>query len=345
MYEAVADLPLVVEDVTFERRERDTSGGFTRVTTVFELRGADAVGRGEDVTYDAADHDRLAADPPALPTGEYTFDEYSAALGDADLFPEPPETERSRHYRRWAAESAALDLALRQAGTTLGDALNRTYDPVRFVVSTRLGDPPTADRITEWLEVDPAVEFKLDPTPDWDADLIDALAATDAVRVLDFKSHYEDTEVGQPADPALYERVRRGFPDAVLEDPLLTDETRPVLAGAEERLSWDLPVTGVESVRALPVEPRWLNCKPSRFGTVASLFDFLAYCEREGIALYGGGQYELGVGRDQIQAIASLCYPDGPNDVAPRGYNDPEPRADLPGSPLDPPVGFGVRGA
>ena len=37
--------------------------------------------------------------------------------------------------------------------------------------------------------------------------------------------------------------------------------------------------------------------------------------------LYGGGQFELGVGRDQIEALASLFYPDGPNDVAPREYH------------------------
>ncbi len=343
MYDEVADLPLVVDEVGFERLERDTSGGFVRATTVVELSGDGHTGRGEDVTYDTADHDRLAAKPPALPTGEFTFEGYSAALDDVELFPDPPGADRFRHYRRWAVESAALDLALRQVDTTLGEALGRTYDPVRFVVSTRLGEPPTADRIEAWLDIDPGIEFKLDPTPEWDGDLIEALATTGAVRALDFKNHYDDPEVAQPPDPALYERVRDGFPDAVLEDAKLTDETRPALSGAEGRLSWDLSITSVESVRELPVEPRWLNCKPSRFGTVESLFDFLAYCEAEGIALYGGGQYELGVGRDGIQALASLFYADSPNDVAPSGYNDPEPREGLPASPLDPPVGFGVR--
>ena len=50
-----------------------------------------------------------------------------------------------------------------------------------------------------------------------------------------------------------------------------------------------------------------------------------------------------GPGRGQIQYLASLFHPDGPNDVAPGPYNDPEPTAGLPGSPLPPrpaPTGF-----
>ena len=38
------------------------------------------------------------------------------------------------------------------------------------------------------------------------------------------------------------------------------------------------------------------------------LFDFYDACEREGIGLYGGGQFELGPGRDQIQLLASLFH-------------------------------------
>ena len=33
--------------------------------------------------------------------------------------------------------------------------------------------------------------------------------------------------------------------------------------------------------------------------------------------MYGGGMGENGVGRGQIQLLASLFHPDGPNDVAP----------------------------
>ena len=36
--------------------------------------------------------------------------------------------------------------------------------------------------------------------------------------------------------------------------------------------------------------------------------------------MYGGGQFELGPGRGQIQYLASVFHPDGPNDVAPTGF-------------------------
>ncbi|ESP88955.1 hypothetical protein [Candidatus Halobonum tyrrellensis] len=363
-YDAVADLPLTVESVSLRRRARDTSSGFERVSTTFRLRGGGELGRGEDVTYDAEDHDALfesvddaggasdgaaagtASDAPAdrpaavdftgVLEGEWTFDGFSAHLDGVDLFPtRDPERETARPYRRWAVESAALDLALRQADTHLGAAVGRERDPVNFVASTRLGDPPTADRVTTLTERVPGIGFKLDPTADWTDEVVAALPG-DRVRILDFKGLYEGTEVDQAPDADFYERMLRAFPDAVVEDPGLTDETRPLFDGEADRVSWDYPVTGVESVESLPFEPRWLNVKPSRFGTVAALFDTLEWADDRGVSLYGGGQFELGVGRSQLHLLASLFYPDGPNDVAPGAYNDPVVPERLPAPPLAP---------
>jgi hypothetical protein len=59
--------------------------------------------------------------------------------------------------------------------------------------------------------------------------------------------------------------------------------------------------------------------------------------------MYGGGMGELGVGRGQIQLLASLFHADAPNDVAPVGYNATALPNDLPSSPLPPrsaPIGF-----
>ncbi len=338
LYDAIADLSLRIEDCTLSRRERDTSSGFTRVSTVISLSGDGETGTGEDVTYETEDHDALLeAGPPDL-DGEDTLGEFSERVGSLDLFPRGPGREDFRDYRRWGFESAALDLALRQADTDLASALDRRYDPVRFIASTRLGEPPTADRVERFLEHDPDLEFKLDPESAWSDGLIDRLAETGAVRTLDLKGHYEGTEVDQEPDPDLYERVLGAFPDAVIEDPALTDETRPVFEGHEDRVSWDAPIHGVGSVEALPWEPSWLNVKPSRFGSVESLFETIEYCFDRGITMYGGGQMELDVGRGQIQALASLFYPDNPNDVAPSAYNDPEVVEGLPSSPLDPPA-------
>lgn len=329
-YGRVADLPLSIDGVEYERRERETAK-FTRATTVVSLSGGGEVGRGEDVTYEADLHPV----PDAVDlAGEYTLDSFAGELADRDLFPgEEVDHETYWNYRRWAFESAALDLALRQADTHLGVVLDREYDPVRFVASPVLVDPPSVDPLREWTGLDPNLAFKLDADDGWTPDLVSDLAGLD-VRVVDFKAHYEDEDVAGSADPDLYRRVVEAFPDAVLEDPAWTDETREALVPARDRVSWDYPITGVGSVRELPFEPSWLNVKPSRFGSVESLLETIAFCEERAIRMYGGGQFELGVGRRQLHLLASLFYPGSPNDVAPTGYNDPDPPDDLPGSPL-----------
>ncbi|MEY7848752.1 hypothetical protein AB7C87_06055 [Natrarchaeobius sp. A-rgal3] len=350
-YDRIADLPLEIESVSTERKSRDTSSEFTRVTTLISLAGpggdsADdrSSGIGEDVTYEADHHDALASTGLPDLTGEYTVDSFSTRLEDVDLFSgDAPDREVFRNYRRWGVESAALDLALRQAGTDLASRLERSLEPVTFVASTRLGDPPTVDRLEALRERVPDLAFKLDPTPSWDEELIEAIGeavGTDAIRILDLKGQYEGTEVDVPTDPDLYERVIEAFPEAVLEDPALTDETERLFDDPDvrSRTSWDAPIHGLEDVEALPWEPGWLNVKPSRFGSLESLFETIAHCDERGIRLYGGGQFELGVGRGQLQTIASLCYPDGPNDVAPRAYNEATVGDGLPASPLEPPV-------
>lgn len=304
------------------------------------MEGGGLEGRGEDVTYDAEDHDLF---PLGLELGTcHTLDEASRLLGETDLFPEKaPVREPSRDYRRWALESALLDLALRQAGVSLGEAVDRPYRPVRFVISTRLDIRP-------WLAIDPALEFKLDPTNDWEPETMAEIAATGRVRTLDFKAFYTDTIVDQEPDANLYRACAELFPDAVLEDPALSGSAWEALGGAEERLSFDAPIHSLADVDALPVPARFLNIKPSRFGSLARLLECIEASEARGTTMYGGGQFELGVGRGQIQTLASLFYPDSPNDVAPGEYNAPEPRAGLPPSPLAPPgkpIGFGWESA
>ena len=71
-----------------------------------------------------------------------------------------------------------------------------------------------------------------------------------------------------------------------------------------DRITWDAPIHSWADVEALPFAPRCLNSKPSRFGSVERLFEFYDRCEEQGISLYGGGQFELNVGRGQIQLLA-----------------------------------------
>jgi hypothetical protein len=314
LWDRLAGLELVVEGISTERRSVDVSTQFTRVTTAVTLSGARADGRGEDVTYQAEEHDTF---PLVEAPGRTTLADFSESL----------EPMGFGDYRRWAWESAALDLALRQNDLSLGAALGREYRPTRFVVSTR-GDA------FAWLAAAPELELKLDPDNEWERAFMERLAATDRVRVLDLKAYYHGTAVDVVPDPDLYRAVVEIFPDVVIEDASLQGECGKVLQGEERRLSFDAPIHSAGDVRALAVEPGWMNIKPSRFGTAERLLECIEYCDEKGIHLYGGGQFELGVGRHQIQVLASLFYPDGPNDVAPSDYNIGEPRTGLPRSPL-----------
>ena len=90
----------------------------------------------------------------------------------------------------------------------------------------------------------------------------------------------------------------------------------------------------MEDIEALPFAPKMVNIKPSRFGSLRVLFRGYDYVAEHGIGAYSGGQFELGAGRGQAQYLSSLFHPDGPNDLAPGGYDDPEPAPGLPESPL-----------
>jgi L-alanine-DL-glutamate epimerase-like enolase superfamily enzyme len=344
-YEKLSGLTLQVDSYELEPLERQVSSEFTRLSTVIHLRGGGHDGVGEDVTYDALDHVALQDAGPTLPlAGEWTIDAFAAKVAELDLFPSEPVRAVSRLYRRWAFESAALDLALRQAGTSLAQALGRESRPVTFVVSLRLGRPPSLDPVSRRLAMYPTLRFKLDPTSDWSDELIAALVETGAVDSVDFKGMYVGTVVDQPADPDLYRRVVEAFPAAWIEDPALTDETRAVLAGHEDRITWDAPIHSIADIEALPFPPRMVNVKPSRFGSLEQLCDCYDYLAERGIGAYGGGQFELGPGRGQIQYLASLFHPDTPNDVAPGAYNFPETPPGLPSSPLPPqPSDVGFR--
>jgi hypothetical protein len=343
LYDALRHLPLTIEEVQTEVVMRAISPEFTRKTTLVRLmrdvnrRGVGVEGHGEDVTYAPEEHE-----PHRWPqldlVGEWTIESFSGRLEEADLFPHgEPDQAAYRDYRRWAYESAALDLALRQGYQSLDEALGREWRPVRFVSSTR------ATGLDAWLELYPELHFKLDPTPEWTEGLIAELAARGNVDVVDLKGAYKGTPVDNPPDADLYQRVAEAFPNAWIEDPALTPETDEVLEPYRDRITWDALIHAWADVEALPFAPRCLNVKPSRFGTLERLLEFYGRCAEAEITMYGGGQFELGVGRGQIQLLASLFSADGPNDVAPGGYNDPEPRAGLETSPLAPnaePIGF-----
>jgi hypothetical protein len=345
LWPRLADLPLVVESCDYDDLRAVLSQQFNRVTTHVRLIGGGADGLGEDVSVMEEDGTSLHEARPALGLeGEWTLATFSDHLATLDLFVKPPEWEGALRWRRWAFESAALDLALRQAGRALHDALGLEPQPVRFVNSLGLGEQPSIEPVRRRLERSPGVRFKLDAEATWSPELVDDVAATGAVDTIDFKGQY-GIEVKDPeALGALYDRVLAAFPDAYLEDPHDLPEIARRLGGHAERVSYDAPIRDAGDIGATPLPARVVNVKPSRIGSVRALLEVYARCARERRPMYGGGMGELGVGRGQIELLAALFHADAPNDVAPSAYNEDDPAGGLPASPLAPrPEATGFR--
>jgi hypothetical protein len=298
------------------------------------LAGAGADGLGEDVSVFREDGTTLHETRPSLPLeGEWTLAGFSEHLRTLQLWPEPPEWDVGLRLRAWAFESAALDLALRQAGRSLHDVLG-------------LEPEPSIEPLRRRLARSPGVRFKLDAEATWAPALVDEVAATGAVDTIDFKGQY-GFEVDDPqALGSLYDHVLAAFPDAYLEDPHDLPEIAERLGQHLDRVSYDAPIRSAEDIGATPLAGRAVNVKPSRIGSLRALLEVYARCARERRPMYGGGMGELGVGRGQIELLAALFHADAPNDVAPSAYNEDDPPGELPASPLAPrPATTGFRWA
>ena len=146
LWPKLAELPLVVEGYELDTLTAEMANGQVRTTILVRIHGAGHDGLGEDVGVMPDDEDPLAKVPAALPlAGEWTLERFCDHLATVEQWPEPPQWDLARLWRNWAFESAALDLALRQAGRPLHEVLEREPRPLRFVNSLGLGDPP-ADR-------------------------------------------------------------------------------------------------------------------------------------------------------------------------------------------------------
>jgi len=347
LWPRLAGLPLVIEACEYDRLHAVLAFEFERVTTHVRLAGAGAEGLGEDVSPFREDGTTLHEMQLALPlAGEWTLGGFCEHLATLSLFPEPPEWAVAVRFRNWAFESAALDLALRQASRSLHDVLGLEPQPVRFVNSLGLGKEPTIEPLQRRLARSPGVRFKLDAEATWAPSLVDEVAATGAVDTIDFKGHY-GIEVKDPdALGALYDHVLAAFPDAYLEDPHDLPEVARRLGDQLERVSYDSPIKSAADIGATPLAARVVNVKPSRIGSLRALLEVYARCARERRPMYGCGMGELGVGRGQVELLAALFHADAPNDVAPSAYNEDDPPGGLPPSPLEPrPEATGFRWA
>ena len=334
LWPRLAGLPLVVDGCEYERLHAVLAYAFERVTTHVRLVGTGTDGLGEDVSVFREDGTTLHETRPSLSLeGEWTLAGFCDHLASLELWPEPPEWDAALRFRNWAFESAALDLALRQAGRSLHEVLGLEPQPVRFVNSLGLGKEPSIDPVRRRLARFPGIRFKLDAEATWAPALVEAVAATGAVDTIDFKGHYGFEVSDREALGALYDHVLAAFPDTYLEDPHDLPEIAERLGDHLARVSYDSPIHSAEDIGATPLAARVVNVKPSRIGGLRPLFDVYARCERERRPMYGGGMGELGVGRGQIELLAALFHADAPNDVAPRAYNEDDPPGEPAGQP------------
>src|SRR3954469_13898258 len=326
LWPRLAELPLVVESCEYDRLHAVLAHEFQRVTTHVRLAGAGTDGLGEDVSVHVEDGASLHETQPTLPlAGEWTLAGFCNHVATLDMWPKPPEWAAARRWRNWAFESAALDLALRQAGRALHEVLGLEPRPVRFVNSLGLGEQPSIEPVRRRLARSPGVRFKLDAEATWSSALVDEVAGTGAVDTIDFKGQYGFGAEDPEALGALYDRVLAAFPDAYLEDPHDLPEIARRLGDHVERVSYDAPIHTAADIGATALPARVVNVKPSRIGSLRALFEVYARCARERRPTDGGGGGELGVGRGQIELLAALFHADAPNDVAPSAYNEDDP--------------------
>src|ERR687897_510671 len=179
LWPRLAELPLVIEAWGYDRLHAVFAHEFERITTHVRLAGEGTDGLGEDISIFREDGTALHETCPALALeGEWTLAGFCDHLATLELWPEPPEWHGALHFRNWAFESAALDLALRQAGRPLHDVLGLEPQPVRFVNSLGLGEEPSIEPLRKRIARSPGVRFKLDAESTWAPALIDEVAAT-----------------------------------------------------------------------------------------------------------------------------------------------------------------------
>jgi hypothetical protein len=256
LWSAVKDLPIAIESYSFEALVPSGPTGLEdHSTTQLRLQGRGEEGVGEQVGMADAQESLRASDFPL--TGDWaTLAGFLDHVEEIDMWPEPPEYELQRNWRRWTFESAALDLALRQSATSLPDVLGRTPQPVRFVNSFGLGDPPDIDKVAKRRAMHPTVGFKLDVAPSWTQEIMDRVAAVEGVATIDFKGQYGLEVKDEAALLAMYERTLATFNEVVFEDPHDHPAVLELLTPIADRVSYDAPITSVASIGATPVKVR-----------------------------------------------------------------------------------------
>lgn len=280
-------------------------GGRPRPTGEVSLIGGGRAGRGENVDWTPEDQRWFAVAceellARAVPRMETSVREVGARLRESGAHP----------YHRAAIEAAVVELALRQGSTDVFALSGRSPRRVRFCRSIGLEEvegvgPVTA--VERLLEARPGAHVKLDcPPAGWSEPIWRALAATCRIVIIDFKRE------GEPDQVDLAHRV---LPDAWLEDPPAPIGGNPPVWLS--RVALDGYVTQAADLEDPALPPAAVNVKAPRLGGPLEALAVLERCRRSGGFAYFGGMFEVGAGRRQARALASLFTPDAWNDLAP----------------------------
>ena len=344
-FDRLADLPLTVDDCALEALERDVSSDFTRKSTVIRLRGGGHEGVGEDVTYDGEDHDVLQeAGPPTGLAGEGTLADFCDRVEALDLWPRPPAREPSRHYRIWGFESAALDLALRQAGRALHEVLDRPLQPVTFVVSLRLPEPPShrpdppAPGALPVAAPQAGPHQRLGPRARRRArrDRRRRLASTSRASTRGRWS----TRAPTPSSTAWWPSPSPTRGSRIRASPRRPTRCCAPTATASRgtRSSTPSPTS-----RRCPSRRGWSTSSPPASGRCAGCWAPTTSAPSAGSGCTAAASSSSAPAAARSSSWPRSSIPTRPNDVAPGGFNDTDPPPGLPTSPLQPeasPTGF-----
>ncbi|MEO8212793.1 MAG: hypothetical protein ABI560_06360 [Myxococcales bacterium] len=294
----------------------DYPGG-PRPTSVVRVSGQGQHGLGENVAFTAEEHHAFASRcrglsaiidvkrrrPPA--TVQETMREALAAWaatgepvpqGEVRAVERP--SARALLHERAALEAAVIDLALRQAGSSLALLTGVAEVPLRSVISfAACADPVAVIRLHRAAGYQG--EFKIDVDPSWDQATREALARQGGVAILDFKQR------GTSADAAALSGL---FAATIFEDP--------PPGTVHERVSRDIPLGNAGAVATAVAAGEAVNLKAPRMGGPLELLRGLDVAVSARAAAYFGGMFEVNVGRAQARQLAALFCGDAPNDLA-----------------------------
>jgi hypothetical protein len=192
-------------------------------------------------------------------------------------------------FERAAIEAAVIDLALRQAGVSVGELAGAAEGRFRWVRSFEA----RRDAAARARAV--GGELKVDVHPAWSDAEIEALRR-ERVVILDFKG---------AGDAALCARLSAAFPAAIFEDP--PEGCR------HPRVARDRSLLTEADVAAAVARGELVNLKAPRMGGVLAVLAARAIAADS----YFGGMFEAGPGREQSRQLAAVLCPDAPNDLAP----------------------------